>query len=153
MKQMVERDPDDCLDDPVTREVIGCAIAIHRVLGPGLLESAYQACLAHEFGRRGLSFKKELALPVVYEGVRLDCGYRLDFLVAESVVVEVKCVDAVSNAHLAQLLTYLRLSGAPRGLIINFHEALLKDGIYRRVLSFPKPMSRSSSSASSASLR
>lgn len=153
MKEMVDRDPDDFLDDPVTREVIGCAIAVHRALGPGLLESAYQACLAYEFEKRGLPFKKELALPVVYEGVRLDCGYRLDFLVADSVVVEVKCVDAVSNAHLAQLLTYLRLSGAPRGLIINFHEALLKDGIYRRVLSLSKPLSRSSTSEPSASLR
>lgn len=124
----------DFVDDPVTRAVIGAAIAVHRVLGPGLLESAYQVCLAHELGKRHVEFQREVALPVDYEGVRLDCGYRLDFLVAGSVILEIKCVESVSNLHLAQLLAYLRLSGKPRGLLINFNEELLKDGLYRRVL-------------------
>lgn len=135
MNQIEDHDSQDCLDDPVTRAVIGAAIAVHRVLGPGLLESAYQACLAHELGRRDIVFQREVVLPVDYEGVRLDCGYRLDFVVADSVILEIKSVDKVNNLHLAQLLTYLRLSGKPHGLLINFNEELLKHGLYRRVLS------------------
>lgn len=137
-------------DDPVTRSVIGAAIAVHRALGPGLLESAYQACLAHELTKRAVPNQREVQLPVVYDGVRIDCGYRIDFLVADEVVVEVKCVQAVTEIHLAQLLTYLRLSGRERGLLINFNEVLLRDGLYRRVLSRRAP---SPCSASSASLR
>ncbi len=145
----VARSDADFVDDPVTYEVIGAAIAVHRALGPGLLESAYQACLAHELKKRRVAFEREVPLPVNYDGERLDCGYRLDFLVAGEVIVEIKCVEAVANIHLAQLLTYLRLSGRARGLLINFNEVVLKDGIYRRVLTrIP-----GSSSALSASLR
>jgi len=142
-------DDGEFVDDPVTYQVIGAAIAVHRGLGPGLLESAYQACLAHELKKRGVAFEREVPIPVVYDGERLDCGYRLDFLVASEVVVEIKCVDAVANIHLAQLLTYLRLSGRSRGLLINFNEVVLRDGIFRRVLTRP----HGTVSASSASLR
>lgn len=147
------------LDDPITKRVIGWAISVHRKLGPGLLESAYQVCLAHELKKAGIRFERELPLAVLCDGVRLDCGYRLDFLVEDSVVLEIKCVDAVLDVHLAQLLTYLKLSGKQRGLILNFNVVLLKDGIYRRVLT-AEGSSRSTRlsntilhSASSATLR
>ncbi len=139
----------DFTDDPITHEIIGAAIAVHRVLGPGLLESAYQTCLARELTKRRVLFEREVPLPVIYDGDRLDCGYRLDLLVAGQVIVEAKCVESVAKIHLAQLLTYLRLSGVPRGLLINFNQVVLKDGIYRRALTRnPAPHS-----ALSASLR
>jgi GxxExxY protein len=128
--------------------VIGAAITVHRSLGPGLLESAYQACLAHELCKRGVAFEREVQVPVVYDGVQIECGYRMDLLVADAVVVEIKCVAEVLDIHLAQLLTYLRLSGKERGLLINFNEVLLKDGLYRRALSARNTASRSASSAS-----
>jgi GxxExxY protein len=135
------------VDDPATGAVIGAAIAVHRVLGPGLLESAYQACLAHELLKRGHAVRREVALPVEYDGVRLDCGYRVDLIVDDQVVVEVKCVEGVKDIHLAQLITYLRLSGITRGLVINFNEQLLRDGVFRRVLTH-KPSPPSSPSVS-----
>ena len=118
----------------LTREIIGAAIEVHRALGPGLLESAYQACLAREMTLRELPFEKEKPLPVKYKGDLLDCGYRLDFLVAGKVVLELKAVDKVHPIHEAQLLTYLKLTGCKVGLLINFNVPVLKKGITRRVL-------------------
>jgi GxxExxY protein len=120
--------------DRLTEAIIGAAIEVHRALGPGLLESAYEECLAHELGLRGLPFERQVALPVTYKGVRLDAGYRLDLVVARSVVVELKAVQAIEPIHEAQLLSYLRLGGWKVGLLINFHVPVLKDGIRRRVL-------------------
>ncbi len=119
-----------------TQAIIGAAMEVHRALGPGLLESAYEECLAREFELRHMSFERQVALPLEYKGVHLDCGYRLDFVVANLVVAELKAVDGIHPIHEAQLLTYLRLSKHKLGLIINFNEPLLKDGIRRRVLNF-----------------
>jgi len=118
----------------LTGQIIAAAIEVHRELGPGLLESAYQACLAREFSVRGMLFEQEKTLPVEYKGVRVDCGYRLDFLVAGKVVVELKTVDVIAPVHEAQLLTYLRLTGCRVGLLVNFNVPVLKNGIKRRVL-------------------
>ena len=141
---------EDYVDDPVTREVIGAAITVHQALGPGLLESAYQTCLAHEIRKRGFRAETEVHLPVSYDGMKLDCGYRLDIVVGDAVIVEVKAVESVMSVHLAQLLTYLRLAGKSRGLLLNFNVTLLKNGIYRRVLT---PTKSSFPSAISATLR
>src|SRR5919204_1355320 len=119
--------------------IIGAAIEVHRALGPGLLESAYEQCLARELSLRGIPFQHQKSLPVHYKGTRLDCGYRLDFLVADSVVVEVKAIDALLPIHQAQLLSYLKLGGWKLGLLINFHVPLLKDGIKRVVLGLEEP--------------
>jgi len=118
----------------ITEAIIGAAIKVHRTLGPGLLESAYQECLCRELSLREIPFQREVALPVRYEGVLLDCGYRLDLVVADSVIVELKALDHLMPVHEAQLLTYLKLSGKRVGLLINFNVPLLKDGILRRVL-------------------
>ena len=118
----------------LTEQIIGAAIEVHRHLGPGLLESAYQRCLARELTLRNIPFQPERQLPVEYKGVLLDCGYRLDLLVAEQVVVEVKAVEKLDKIYEAQLLTYLRLGGWKVGLLINFNVPVLKDGIKRRVL-------------------
>ena len=122
--------------DPLTREIIGAAIEVHRGLGPGLLESAYAACLSYELSRRRLRFEQEKPLPITYKDVKLDAGYRLDFLVENEVVVEVKAVDALVPLHEAQILSYLKLGGYKRGLLINFNVKVLKDGIKRIVLDF-----------------
>jgi GxxExxY protein len=118
----------------LTGQIIGAAIEVHRELGPGLLESAYQACLAREFSVRGLPFEQEMPLPVEYKGVRVDCGYRLDFIVANRVVVELKAVDVIHPVHEAQILTYLKLTDCRVGLLINFNVPVLKKGIKRMVL-------------------
>jgi len=118
----------------ITQSVIGAAIEVHRALGPGLLESAYSQCLAREFESRGIPFERERPLPLAYKGLRLDCGYRTDFLVAGQVVVEVKAIEALAPIHEAQLLTYLRIGGWKVGLLINFNVLVLKEGIRRRVL-------------------
>jgi GxxExxY protein len=115
-------------------KVIGCAITVHKALGPGLLESAYQECLYYELRQSGLSVEKEKALPLVYEDVKLDCGYRVDLLVKGKLVVEVKSVEALNDVHLAQVLTYLKLLKCRIGLLINFNVVLLKDGIRRVIL-------------------
>ena len=120
----------------VTEAIIGAAICVHKELGPGLLESAYEACLAHELTERKLTFERQKALPVIYRGVELDCGYRIDFLVDERVVVELKAVDNLEPIHKAQLLSYLKLSGCKVGLLINFNVKILKDGIHRLVNKF-----------------
>ena len=118
----------------LTERVIGAAIEVHREIGPGLLESAYEECLCRELDLREIPFERQLPLPVEYKGVTLDCGYRLDLLVAKTVVVEIKAVSALEQIHEAQLLTYLRLGGWKLGLLINFNVPLLKDGIKRRIL-------------------
>jgi GxxExxY protein len=123
--------------DHITEAIIGAAIEVHRALGPGLLESAYEACLAFELAQQGLKVEQQKPLPVVYKEVKLDCGYRLDLLVEDSVIVEIKAVDQLAPIHHAQLLSYLRLSGRKVGLLINFNVQVLKDGIQRVVNSFP----------------
>ncbi len=117
----------------VSGAVVNAAMKVHSLLGPGLLESAYGACLAHELRKRGFNVDTQVGLPVVYDGEKLELGYRIDLLVENLVVVEIKCVDAVHPVHEAQLLSYLRLSGKNVGLLINFHVARLKDGIKRMV--------------------
>jgi GxxExxY protein len=117
----------------VSGAVINAAMRVHSVLGPGLLESAYQACLAQELRKRGMSVETQVGLPVVYEGEKLDLGYRIDLLIENLVIVEIKCVEAIHPVHEAQLLSYLWLSGKNVGLLINFHVARLKDGIKRMV--------------------
>lgn len=116
----------------LTGTVIDAALKVHTALGPGLLESAYEACLAYELIQRGLKVERQKELPVLYEGVRIDCGYRLDLLVENDLIVELKAVEAVAPIHHAQLLSYLRLANKPVGLLINFHEEHLKDGIIRK---------------------
>lgn len=115
----------------ITENIIGAAIQVHRTLGPGLLESAYVACLAYELGKRGLSTEEQKPVPLVYEQVKLECGYRIDLLVERSVVVEVKSVEALAPIHEAQVMSYLRLSGCKLALLINFNVVVLKDGIRR----------------------
>lgn len=122
----------------LTREIIGSAIEVHRTLGPGLLESAYRRCLAHELFLRGISFDYERPLPLEYKGVRLKKGYRIDLLVEKQVVVETKSLEAIAPVHEAQLLTYLRLGKWPVGLLINFNVVVLKSGIRRRILDVSK---------------
>jgi len=112
-------------------EILDAAIEVHRELGPGLLESAYEQCLCYELRWRRLTLERQLALPVVYKGVELDCGYRLDILVENLVVVELKAVECLEDIHTAQVLTYLRLSKMPLGLLINFNVPLLKNGFKR----------------------
>ncbi|MCA9238957.1 MAG: GxxExxY protein [Planctomycetales bacterium] len=118
----------------VASAVIDAAFRVHRALGPGLLESVYEACLCYELSKMGIPFKRQLNLPVVYEEVRLDTGLRFDILADEKVVVELKAVDEVTPVFKAQTLTYLRLTGKRLGLLINFNTVLLKDGIFRIVL-------------------
>ena len=120
-------------DDPLTREIIGAAIEIHRHLGPGLLESAYCECLAYEFSKRELGFKRETALPVRYKEVKLDCGYRLDFVVDGRVVIEVKSVESLGRIHQAQLLSNMKLGGYRHGLLINFNVTSLRKGVKRLI--------------------
>lgn len=122
------------IEEELTEAIIGAAIEVHRTLGPGLLESAYEECLCHELQLRGLGYTRQIPMPVVYKGVRLDCGYRIDLLVEDKVVLELKTVEKLAPIHEAQLLTYLRLSGKRVGLLINFHSPVLKDGIKRMVL-------------------
>jgi len=118
----------------ITGAIIGAAIEVHRALGPGLLESAYEECLCRELTLRRIRFERQRPLPVEYKGLRLDCGYRLDLLVADMVVVEIKAVESLLPIHEAQLLTYLKLGGWKIGLLINFNVPVLKRGIRRRVL-------------------
>jgi len=118
----------------LTGEIIGAAIEVHKALGPGLLESAYEECLCHELILRGISFERQKDLPIEYKGVKLDCGYRLDILVEKTVVVELKAGERLEPIHEAQILTYLKLTGLKIGLLINFNVAVLKDGIKRFAL-------------------
>ncbi len=115
----------------ITSEIINKSIKVHRVLGPGLLESAYKECLCFELNKSGLYIEKEKALPLLYEDVKLDCGYRIDIMVENKVIIEVKSVDALIDIHMAQILTYLKLTNSKIGLLINFNVELLKNGIKR----------------------
>ena len=117
--------------DPLTGKVIGYAIEVHRILGPGLLESTYQQCLARELALNEVQFKLETPLPVEYKGVHLDCGYRIDILVEDRLILELKAVKEIQAIHHAQLLTYMKLSGITTGLLINFNTEMLKDGVKR----------------------
>ena len=120
--------------DPRTRPIIGAAIEVHRNLGPGLLESAYEECLCHELHLRGLDCKRQVPLPLLYKGLKLDCGYKIDLIVQDEVLLELKAVERLLPIHEAQLLTYLKLTGKRVGLLINFNVPLLTQGIIRRVL-------------------
>jgi GxxExxY protein len=120
--------------DPLTERVIGAAIEVHRILGPGLLESAYEECLCHELSEKGLQFRRQVDLPISYKGIRLNCGYRIDLIVTECLIIEVKTVEKILPIHEAQLLTYLKLTGIQTGLITNFNVPVLKDGIRRMKL-------------------
>lgn len=120
----------DRLSDPV----IGLAIEVHRSLGPGLLESAYEACLSHELRSAEITFRRQVPLPVHYKALRLDCGYRIDLLIADQLIVELKTVETILPIHKAQLLTYLRMSHRRVGLILNFNTPVLRDGVCRMVL-------------------
>ncbi|MBK7131744.1 MAG: GxxExxY protein [Bacteroidales bacterium] len=115
----------------ITKEVIGCAIEVHRNLGPGLLESAYEECLAYELSKKDLVIKRQQPAPVVYKEIKLECGYRIDLLIENSVVVELKAVDAINPVHEAQILTYMKFAGKSVGLLINFNVTVLRNGIRR----------------------
>ena len=120
--------------DQLSTRVIGCAIEVHRELGPGLLESTYEQCLAHELMLNGIAFRLQHPQPVAYKGVRLDCGYRVDVLVEDALILELKSVEEIKGVHQAQLLTYMKLAGVKTGLLINFNVTMLKNGIKRCVL-------------------
>jgi len=117
--------------DKLARTTVDAALKVHRLLGPGLLESTYEHCLAHELASRGLRARRQVALPIMYEGLPLDAGYRIDMLVEEAIVVEIKAVEALTRLHEAQILTYLKLSGRQLGLLMNFNVELFKDGVRR----------------------
>jgi GxxExxY protein len=117
--------------DAAARVIIDAGLKVHKALGPGLLESAYEQCLAHELSTRGLLVRRQVPLPIQYEGLRLDAGYLLDIVVADAVIVEVKSVEALSRLHEAQLITYLKLSGLRLGLLMNFNVSMFRDGVKR----------------------
>ena len=134
MDQNQVRLPIDAGIESVGREIIDCGLRVHQSLGPGLLESAYETCLAYELVRRGLGIRRQVTLPIVYDGTTLDAGYRIDILVENSVIIEIKSTDALLPIHQAQLLTYLKLSGLRLGYLMNFNVSLFKQGIKRMVL-------------------
>lgn len=119
------------IDNELSKKIIGAAIEVHKALGPGLLESAYQECLLFELKSKRLKVEKELSLPIVYKDIKLDHGYRIDLLVENKIVIELKTVEAFTDVHFAQILTYLKLGNYSLGLLINFHTKLLKNGIKR----------------------
>ena len=121
------------IENEISEKIIGCAIQVHRELGPGLLESAYEACLYYEILQSGLLVEKQKPFPVVYKEVKMECGYRLDLLIENKVIVETKSCEALHDIHMAQVLTYLKLSNCKLGLLINFNVTLLKDGVKRIV--------------------
>ena len=125
---------DKLIHADISSRVIGAAIEVHRELGPGLLESAYEECLCYELSQAGLAFERQLTLPVQYKRIRLDCGYRADLVVQGVVLLELKAVANVTDVHIAQLMTYLRISGIRVGLLINFNSTSIKAGIVRRVI-------------------
>lgn len=119
--------------DEITHTIIGAAILVHRSLGIGLLESAYEECTSYELASRGLMVERQKQVPLIYKGVRMDCCYRLDMIVERQVIVEFKCVESINRVHEAQMITYLKVTGLSVGLILNFHTPVLKDGIKRLV--------------------
>lgn len=126
----------------ITGRIIGAAMAVHTELGPGLLESSYQACMTLELTNIGLEFERQKSIPLIYKGVEIDAAYRIDFLVCRTVIVELKSVERLDPIHTAQLLTYLKLTGCPVGLLINFNVTSLKDGIRRVVLNYSEVTQR-----------
>jgi GxxExxY protein len=122
------------LEKDLSYKIWGAALAVHKALGPGLLESTYEACLCYELEERGIAYQQQVPLPVVYKGVRLECGYRIDVLVENAVILELKAIEQLLPIHEAQLMTYLRLSGKRVGILINFNVEMLKTGIRRRVI-------------------
>jgi GxxExxY protein len=126
-------------DVQLTNQIIGAAIDVHRELGPGLLEAVYEECLCYELTQKTIAFERQKPIPVVYKGAKLDCGYRADIIVCSRVIIEIKAISAVAPVHDAVMLTYLRLSGCKISLLINFHSALLKDGIHRYVWKYENP--------------
>ena len=136
--------------DQLTEKIIGAAIEVHRHTGPGLLESAYEECLCYELSQLGIHFERQVHLPVAYKLIKLDCGYKLDVVVEDAVILELKTVDQLLPIHNAQLLTYLKLSGKQVGLLINFNEPVLKNGIKRLVNHFREASVAPVPSASSA---
>jgi GxxExxY protein len=130
---MFNDDPDRKRLDLLTEKIIGFGINVHRALGPGLLESAYEECLCYELSEAGIGFTRQTHLPVAYKGVKLDCGYRMDVVVSDLVIVEVKTVERLIAIHEAQLLSYLKMSGLRVGLLMNFHVPVLKSGLKRIV--------------------
>ncbi len=122
------------IENTITEKIIGCAIEVHRNLGPGLLESAYEECLFYELQQTGLDVRRQVPLPIVSKETKLDVGYRIDLLVQDIVIVEIKSVDAITEIHKAQLMTYMRLTGVKVGLLINFNVRKLKDGIVRWII-------------------
>ena len=118
----------------LSRTIIGCAINVHKVLGPGLLESAYEECLSYELIKNGLTVERQKPIPIIYEDVKLDCGYRIDILVENRIIIELKSVDAINPVHEAQILTYLKFANKKLGLLINFNVLRLTDGIRRFIL-------------------
>jgi GxxExxY protein len=133
---MHRRDAEAQRENEITKRVIGFAIEVHRALGPGLLESAYEECLCYELAQRGLPFLRQVQLPIRYKDVKLDCGYRMDLLIGDLVIVEIKAVESLAPIHEAQLLTCLKLAGKPVGLLINFNVPVLRQGIKRMVNHF-----------------
>lgn len=129
-----EHDPPTRDLEPIARTLVDAGLKVHRALGPGLLESAYEHCLAHELHGRGLQLQRQVVLPIAYDGVTIDAGYRLDLLVENVIVVEVKSVDALTRVHEAQILTYLKLSTHRMGFLMNFNVPLFKQGLKRFVL-------------------
>ncbi len=117
----------------LSEKIIGCAIKVHRTLGPGLLESAYEVCLVHELRKAGLKVERQVSLPIIYEGIQLDAGYQLDVIVEDKIILELKAVENLLPIHEAQLLTYLKLANKKLGLLINFNVTLLKNGIKRKM--------------------
>lgn len=120
-------------ENEISKVIVNCAYKVHTALGPGLLESSYQECLFYELQKEGLTVEKQKPLPLIYEEVKLDIGYRVDLMVNNKVIIEIKSIDALNDVHMAQILTYLKLSGCRLGLLINFNIALIKNGIRRVV--------------------
>lgn len=121
-------------DSDITEQIIKAAIEVHKTLGPGLLESAYEECLCHELSLLGVFYQRQRPLALIYKGLKLECGYRLDVVVEDKVIIELKCVEQLLPIHEAQLLTYLKLSGFRTGLLLNFHVHVMKEGLKRMVL-------------------
>ena len=126
-------------EDAITEKIIGAAIEVHRVTGPGLLEAVYEECLCYELGQAGLTFRRQVDLPVVYKGLKLDCGFRMDVVVEDSIILELKTVEHLLPIHSAQLLTYLKLSGKQVGLLMNFNEPVLRRGLKRLAVDYQDP--------------
>ena len=134
----------------LTEQIVGAAIEVHRQTGPGLMESVYEECLCYELSQLGLNFQRQVRLPIAYKGIKLDCGFKMDLLVEDAIVLELKTVDQLLPVHSAQLLTYLKLSGKKVGLLINFNESVLTKGLKRLVNQFREPVKAPVTSAPSA---